>query len=92
MMETINSKFVKKDNQLKIKFVPSTPEEKKHLQRLKELIYQKRHGDWEEVSNIVGIPTRSVEKAFVRVYSKNHFKTVDALEQVIENRKNHLKQ
>ncbi len=76
----------------KIDFVPSTPEEKKHLQEMRELLAVKRRGDWDLVAEIVGIPRHSVEKAFVRVYSKNHFETVAALDKVIENRRKLLKQ
>lgn len=79
-------KTVKKEKVPKINFVPSTKEEKLHLTRLKELLYLKRRGDWDLVAEILEIPRQSVEKAFIRVYSKNHFAAVDALEKVIENR------
>ncbi|MPS73972.1 MAG: hypothetical protein E2590_12630 [Chryseobacterium sp.] len=77
---------------LKIDFTPSTPAEKRHLTRMTELLYLKRYGDWHQAANILGIPRQSVEKAFLRVYSKNHFEAVNALEQVIENRQKQLNQ
>ena len=77
---------VKEEKKQKINFKPSTPEEEKHVREMRELLGSKRYGDWDLVAEIVGIPRHSVEKAFFRVYSKNHFEAVSALEQVIENR------
>lgn len=76
----------------KIYFNPSTPEEKEYLHRLIELLYVKRRGDWDLAAEIVGISRHSVEKAFIRVYSKNHTEAVEALEAVIENRRKLLNQ
>jgi hypothetical protein len=83
---------VKSEKKPKIYFNPSTPEEKKYLFRLNELLYVKRRGDWDLAAEIVGISRHSVEKAFIRVYSKNHTKAVKALETVIENRRKLLNQ
>ncbi|BBQ07969.1 hypothetical protein [Elizabethkingia anophelis] len=90
MRETVKNKFVKNVKGLKIHFTPSTEEEQSYLIKLEELINQKRHGDWELVSEKLNLPARTVEKAFIRVYSKNHFEVVEALEQVIQERKNRL--
>jgi|GEM_PF-1784874 len=93
MRETVKTK--KASNNQKIFFTPQNEEEKEHLNKLYDLLSQKRRGDWGLVAEIMEIPKerqQSVEKAFLRVYSKNHFKAVKALEEVIDNRKKLLKQ
>ncbi|MBE9391926.1 hypothetical protein IQN75_00670 [Elizabethkingia anophelis] len=69
-----------------INFIPTTAEEVEHLQRLKELLSRKRSGDWNLVAEKLDLPTQTVYKAFVRVYSKYHVDAVNALEAVIEER------
>lgn len=86
MRETVKHQYVIKEKVPKIDFTPSTEEETKHLQQMKELLSLKRRGDWDLVAEILKIPRQSAEKAFLRVYSKNHFQAVKALEEVIENR------
>lgn len=83
---------LKIEKKTKIYFNPSTPEERKYLHRLSELLYLKRRGDWDLAAEIVGISRESVIKAFIRVYSKNHTEAVEALEAVIENRRKLLNQ
>ncbi|WP_234111402.1 hypothetical protein [Chryseobacterium sp. R2A-55] len=78
---------VKCEKAPKIYFDPSTPEEEKYLVTLQELLKSKRRGDWDLAANIANISRFSVEKAFVRVYSKNHTEAVAALKAVIENRR-----
>lgn len=76
----------------KIFFYPKTEEEKEYLVKLTALLKQKRRGDWGLVAEMMGITQKqSAEKAFLRVYSINHFEAVAALEKVIENRKSLLK-
>ncbi|WP_123892193.1 hypothetical protein [Chryseobacterium lactis] len=76
----------------KFSLIPESAEEKKYIKSLEDLLKKKRHGDWKLVSEMIDIPTASVEKAFFRVYQKNHFETVSALEKVINNRKELIKQ
>lgn len=83
---------VKTENKPKIYFDPQTPEEVEHLEVLQKLLSSKRRGDWDLAAEIVGISRYSVEKAFLRVYSKNHTEAVAALKAVIENRRKLLKQ
>ncbi len=83
---------VKPEKKPKIYFDPSTPEEVEHLEVLQGLLSDKRRGDWDLAAEIVGISRFSVEKAFLRVYSKNHTEAVAALKAVIENRRKLLKQ
>ena len=83
---------VKSEKKPKIYFNPSGSEEEKCLVELQELLKVKRRGDWDLVANIVGISRFSVEKAFLRVYSKNHTEAVTALKAVIENRRKLLNQ
>lgn len=85
MRETV--KTVKIPTQRKFSFIPKDEEEKKHLEKLEILLKDKRRGDWGMVSEIVKIPVQSAEKAFYRVYSKNHFEVVNALSDVIKKRK-----
>lgn len=92
MRETVKHQYVVKEKVPKIDFTPSTPEEQKHLLEMKELLNLKRHGDWDLVAKMLKIPRQSAEKAFLRVYSKNHFEAVKALHEIIENRKKLLNQ
>ncbi|TDX86220.1 hypothetical protein [Epilithonimonas xixisoli] len=85
-------KTVKVEKKPKIYFDPQTPEEVEYLETLQALLSQKRYGDWDLASEKSGIPRFSVEKAFLRVYSKNHTEAVNALKAVIENRRKLLKQ
>ena len=92
MRETVKLQYVVKEKVPKINFTPTTPEEKEHLSKMKELLNLKRHGDWDLVAKMLKIPRQSAEKAFIRVYSKNHFEAVKALDEIIENRKKLLNQ
>ncbi|UDQ55028.1 hypothetical protein LJF28_05000 [Chryseobacterium indologenes] len=85
MRETVNT--VKIPTPRKFSLVPKNEEETKYLERLENLLSEKRRGDWGMVSEIVNIPVSSAEKAFYRVYSKNHFEVVNALSDVIKKRK-----
>lgn len=92
MRETV--KRNKENSVQRILFNPQNAEERAYLQKLTDLLSQKRHGDWVLVAEIMELPSRkqqSAEKAFLRVYSKHHFKAVEALEKVINNRKNLIK-
>lgn len=75
----------------KINFKPSTVEEKIHLKKMKKLLSRKRRGDWDLVSELLEVSRTSAIKSFIRVYSNNHFNAVEALDRVIENRKDLLK-
>lgn len=90
MRETVNT--VKKPTLPKIYFIPKTEDEKEYLRGLQDLLEDKRRGDWKLVAELLSIPVDSAEKAFLRVYSKNHFEAVEALKKIINNRKNLLKQ
>lgn len=81
-----------KERIVKVDFTPTTPEEQNHLDRMNLILSQKRRGDWDLAAEILGIPKQSFEKAFLRVYSKNHNEAVSALEKVIQNRQNLLNQ
>lgn len=76
----------------KITFSPKNEDEEKHLKVLESLLSHKRRGDWKLVAELTGIPVTSAEKAFFRVYQKHHFEVVNALQKVIENRNELLKQ
>lgn len=86
MGETVKHQYVVKEKVPKINFTPTTEEERKHLLEMKELLNLKRRGDWDLVAKMLKIPRQSAEKAFLRVYSKNHFEAVKALDEIIENR------
>ncbi|MCU7615629.1 hypothetical protein NZ698_00345 [Chryseobacterium sp. PBS4-4] len=90
MGETVNT--VEIPTKSKFSFVPKTDEEKAHLQVLESLLIDKRRGDWKLVGEMLSISAGSAEKSFFRVYQKNHFESVNALQTVIESRKNLLKQ
>ncbi len=84
-------KTVKTPIENKFSLDPKTEEEINYLEKLNELLTSKRRGDWRLVSEMVGISAPSAEKAFFRVYQKNHFEVVSALEKVINNRKELIK-
>ena len=75
----------------KINFKPLNVEEKKHLKNIKKILSQKRSGDWGLVAGLLNISKDAAIKSYTRVYSNNHFKAVEALESVIENRKKLLR-
>lgn len=83
---------IKIEKKPKIYFDPSTPEENEYLLELQKLLKSKRRGDWDLVAEIVGVSRFSIEKAFLRVYSKNHTEAVSALKEVIETRRKLLNQ
>lgn len=83
---------VKSEKKPKIYFEPSTPEEESYLLGLIELLKSKRRGDWEAVAEKIGVSRFSAEKAFLRVYSKNHNEAVAALKTIIEDRRKLLNQ
>lgn len=85
-------KTVKIPTKKSFSFTPKNEEETEHLEVLEGLLKEKRRGDWKLVGEIVKIPTMSAEKAFYRVYQKNHFEVVEALKKVINNRKGLLNQ
>jgi len=85
MRETV--KPIKNPLKNRVVYVPKDEEEKRYIESLETLLSQKRRGDWKLVGEIVGISSASAEKAFLRVYQKNHFETVEALRKVIKNRK-----
>ncbi|MDV3793354.1 hypothetical protein CMU23_01565 [Elizabethkingia anophelis] len=76
----------------KIEFTPSNDQEMEHLTKLKELLYQKRYGDWDIVAEKMGCSAPYAVKSFIRVYSKRHLDAVSALDTVIEERINRLNQ
>lgn len=70
---------------------PKTKKEEKYLKSLNDLLEKKRYGDWQIIGKMLNISAPSAEKAFLRVYQKNHFEAVSALEKVIKNRENLIK-
>ena len=90
MSETV--KTVKTPIKSKFSYTPKNEDEKKYLESLTALLKDKRTGDWVIISEKLNIPRTSVERAFFRVYQKNHFEVVEALKMVIENRNNLIKQ
>lgn len=90
MRETV--KTVKTPMKNRVIYEPKDEEEKRYIESLETLLSHKRHGDWKLVGKIVGITSASAEKAFLRVYQKNHFEVVEALKKVIDNRKQLLNQ
>lgn len=88
MCETANT--VKILMPTRISYVPKDEKEKKHVDALESLLAEKRRGDWQLVGEILNISAGLAEKRFLRVYQKNHFETVEALQKVITNRKNLL--
>jgi len=85
MRKTVNNN--KRPTRPKISYIAKNEEEKQHLLSLESLLDNKRRGDWKLVGEMLGIPTASAEKAFFRVYQKNHFEVVKALKKIIEKRK-----
>ncbi|HAY3590624.1 hypothetical protein CMT44_04280 [Elizabethkingia anophelis] len=90
MRETV--KYYEREKIPKINFTPSNDQERNHLTKLKEMLYQKRYGDWDIVANKMGCSVPNAIKSFVRVYSKRHLDAVNALDSVIEERINRLNQ
>lgn len=74
-----------------IDFKPRTDEERQHLAKLKRLLESKRRGDWGLVGEMIGCEAQTAEKSFRRVFSKNHLMVVEALEKIISNRTQLLK-
>ncbi|WP_162990013.1 hypothetical protein [Chryseobacterium sp. 6424] len=72
-------------------YPPLTDEEKKHQERLTNLLNKKRRGDWVLVGELLGCEAQAAEKSFKRIHSKNHLAAVEALEKIISNRINLLK-
>ena len=70
---------------------PKTEDEKKYLTSLKDLLKNKRYGDWGQVSEETGISIDSVKQAFFRVFGKHHFVVVEKLKEIIETRNNLIK-
>ena len=84
MRETVKYSEIEKIP--KINFTPSNDQEKKHLIKLKEMLYQKRRGDWKIVAEKMDCSEAYAIKSFLRVYSKRHIEAVTALDNVIEDR------
>lgn len=78
---------------IKSKFIldPKTKKEEKYLKSLNGLLEKKRYGDWQIIGEALNISAQSAEKAFYRVFQKNHFEAVSALEKIIKNRENLIK-
>lgn len=78
---------------IKKKFLldPKTSKEEKYLKKLNDLLEQKRYGDWQVIGEMLGVSAPSAEKSFYRVFQKNHFEVVEALEKIIKNRENLIK-
>ena len=74
-----------------IDFKPNTHEEEQYLIKLESLLNTKRRGDWVLVGEIMKCEPQTAEKSFKRVFSKNHTTAVEALEKIIDNRKQLLK-
>ena len=74
-----------------IDFKPNTDEEEQYLIKLEGLLNTTRRGDWVLVGEIMKCEPQSAEKSFKRVFSKNHSAAVEALEKIINNRNQLLK-
>lgn len=61
-------------------------EESGYAMRLKKILRMKRRGDWDKVSEDIGISRENAMMAFRRIHSKYHYEVVVALESVIEER------
>lgn len=85
MRETVNT--VKIPTKAQLSYKPKNEQESKHLEWLKGLLKEKRRGDWQLVAGMLNISPQSAEKAFYRVYQKNHFESANALEKIINQRK-----
>lgn len=85
MIEPLNT--VKIPMKSRIVYTPRDQQEEQYIASLEELLKEKRHGDWKLVGETVKISSQLAEKSFLRVYGKNHFKCVEALKKIIENRK-----
>ncbi|ROI03696.1 hypothetical protein EGI16_10815 [Chryseobacterium sp. G0240] len=86
-----NENTVKTPMKSKFFLEPKTKKEEKYLKELNDLLGKKRYGDWQVIGEMLEISAASAEKAFLRVYQKNHFEVVEALEKIIKNRENLIK-
>lgn len=86
-----NENTVKTPMKNKFFLEPKTKKEEKYLKSLNDLLEKKRYGDWQVIGEMLNISAPSAEKAFLRVYQKNHFEVVSALEKIIKNRENLIK-
>jgi len=80
----------REDSGRKVMFVATSKEEQLHKKKLQELLLMKRNGDWQSVSELLGISKSNAMASFDRVYSKNHLLVINALETVIEARRKSL--
>lgn len=87
-VKQFNSMKIRKP--IKVKFQPSTEEEKRHLEELNNLLDYKRSGDWQLVADKIGISAQNSVNAYMRIYSKHHFEAVAALSEIVNNRKHQL--
>lgn len=75
----------------RINFASHNKDEDLYLESLKRLLDVKRRGDWILVAEMLGISAKNAELSFARIYSKHHNQVVEALSNVIENRRKLLK-
>ncbi|WP_345205984.1 hypothetical protein [Chryseobacterium ginsengisoli] len=85
MRKPVNT--VKTPISAKFTYIPKSDEEIKHLEWLSQLLNEKRRGDWQLVASMIKVSAQSAEKAFFRVFQKNHFEASSALAKVINQRK-----
>ena len=72
---------------MNIEFEPKNETEEIYLEKLNDLLKNKRRGDWGDVAIMIGATSQqNAEKSFKRVFSKNHKKAVEALEKIINTR------
>lgn len=83
---TQSTNTVKTPINKRFNFSEITVAEEKYVQTLTELLKSKRKGDWKEVAQKLKISAQCAERAYYRVYQKNHFKVVKALKDVIKKR------
>ncbi|ROI09763.1 hypothetical protein EGI11_03125 [Chryseobacterium sp. H3056] len=74
-----------------IDFKPTNKDEEEYLRKLTTLLENKRRGDWGLVAELMECESQTAEKAFKRVYSKNHSEAVEALQKIINTRNELLK-
>ncbi|MHA7823653.1 hypothetical protein ACVVIH_12895 [Chryseobacterium arthrosphaerae] len=79
-------KTVKTPINKRFNFSEITVAEQKYVQTLTELLKNKRRGDWKKVAEKLKISAQCAERAYYRVYQKNHFEVVEALKKVINKR------
>lgn len=90
MMKTVNTVKIPMKN--RISYIPKDENEETHIKALQSLLDKKRRGDWKLVGEMLSISAGAAEKSFLRVYQKNHFEVVEALQKIINNRKELLQQ